>query len=358
MKILFYINILSDGGAERVISNLANFMQAHGHDVTVVNTFKTDKEYPLSAEIDHVYLEEEKSDASRIIRNISLITKLRKIIKSKNPDIAVSFMREPNWRLILSTFGLSVKTLVSQRVTPEHEDGTFPKSFILRYPLKKADGIVFQTEHARDYFDDSIKKHSRIILNPTKNEIYDISYTGERKNIVTAGRLSNIKNQLMLIEAFAKIAGTTEDNLLIYGEGELREKLQCRIDDLNMKDRIFLMGNSSKLHEEIKSAKVFVLSSNLEGLPNALMEAMAIGLPCISTDCLGGGARMVIEDGKNGFIVPVKDVDAMAEKLSYLLSLSPDERESFGKNAREAAENFKSDVVCRQWEDYMLELTK
>lgn len=358
MKILFYINIMSGGGAERVIANLANYMQCHGHDVTVVNTFPTDKEYHLSAGIDHVYLEDEKSTARRLIRNITLIKNLRKIIKTKNPDVAVSFMREPNWRLILSSFGLKVKRLVSQRVTPEHEDGRFPKSFILRYPLKKADGIVFQTDHARDYFDDSIKSHSRIILNPVNNEIYDISYTGERKNIVTAGRLSTIKNQLMLINAFAKIADTTEDNLLIYGEGDLRNNLQSRINELNMQDRIFLMGNSSKLHEEIKSAKIFVLSSNLEGLPNALMEAMAIGLPCISTDCLGGGARMVLDDGKNGFIVPVKDADAMAEKLSYVLSLSPDEREILGQRAKITANGFKADEVCKQWENYMEYLIK
>ncbi|MBE7016411.1 MAG: glycosyltransferase family 4 protein [Ruminococcaceae bacterium] len=358
MKILFYINIMSGGGAERVIANLANYMNDHGHSVTVVNTFPTDKEYPLISGVDHLYLENEKSTESRLIRNINLIKKLRRIIKAKNPDVAVSFMREPNWRLILSTFGLKVKKLVSQRVTPEHEDGRFPKSFILRYPLKKADGIVFQTDHARDYFDDSIKNHSRIILNPVKNGIYDISFSGERKNIVTAGRLSSIKNQLLLIDAFSKIANATDDNLLIYGEGDLRDMLQNRIEELNMKDRVFLMGNSSTLHDDIKSAKIFVLSSNLEGLPNALMEAMAIGLPCISTDCLGGGARMVIDDGKNGFIVPVKDVDAMAEKLSYVLSLSAEERDLIGTNARKSAESFKADVICKNWEDYMIELTK
>jgi glycosyltransferase involved in cell wall biosynthesis len=235
-------------------------------------------------------------------------------------------------------------------------DGGMLKAFALRFPLRKADGVVFQPNHAQQYFDKSITEHSKIILNPIKNDIYDIFYEGERKNIVTAGRLTSMKNQLMLIDAFSRISNLTDDNLLIYGQGNYYDILKNRINELKMDNRIFLMGNSDKLHEEIKSAKMFVLSSDLEGLPNALMEAMALGLPCISTDCQGGGARMVIENDENGFLVPVGDVDALAEKIKYLLSLSQEERDKIGKNARKSAENFKADVVCQKWESYIKEL--
>lgn len=358
MKVLFYVNILSGGGAERVIANLANNFYEKGHEIIVVNTFPTEKEYHLNKDIKHLYMESQKDCGNVLKKNITRIGKLRKILKKEKPDVAVAFMREPNWRLVIASKGLKVKTIVSLRVTPEHEDGKFPKNFMLRYPFKKADAVIFQTEHAQQYFDESIVKHSKIILNPIKNGIYDINYKGERKNIVTAGRLASTKNQLLLINAFSKVADTTEDKLLIYGEGECRQALQNRIDELRMNDKIILMGNSSNLHEEIKSAKVFVLSSDLEGLPNALMEAMALGLPCISTDCQGGGARMVIQDGKNGFIVPVGDTNALAEKIKYVLSLSDKERDEIGKSAKETAQGFRADVICKEWEEYIYSLLK
>ena len=274
MKVLFYVNILSGGGAERVIANLANNFHESGHEIIVVNTFPTEKEYHLNKDIKHLYMESQKDCGNVLKKNIMRIGKLRKILKKEKPDVAVAFMREPNWRLIMASKGLKVKTVVSLRVTPEHEDGVFPKNFVLRYPLKKADAVVFQTKHAQQYFDKSIINHSKIILNPIKNDIYDINYEGKRKNIVTAGRLAPIKNQLLLVDAFARIANVTDDKLLIYGEGDCRQILQNRIDELKMNDKIILMGNTANLHEEIKSARIFVLSSDLEGLPNALMEEM------------------------------------------------------------------------------------
>lgn len=358
MKVLLYINVLSGGGAERVLTNVANYFVSQGHETVVVNTFETPKEYPLEKQVKHIYLEKEDKKGNFLARNFERIKKLRRVLKEEKPDIAVSFMMEPNLRLVLASVGLKNKTLVSLRNAPESLETNFKQKILLRFPFFLADGVVFQTEHAHNYFGKRVKQQSRVIVNPVNSLFYGEPYVGERKNIVTAGRLCAQKNQLMLIDAFSKLTEETEDNLLIYGDGEYRELLQKRIDEAGMNDRIFLMGNESKLYEKMKSAKIFVLSSDFEGLPNALMEAMALGLPTISTDCDGGGAKMLLDHGKNGFLIPKGDTDALEKTMREVLSLTDEEREKIGACARETAEGFRYETIAKKWEDYAIELSQ
>lgn len=358
MKVLFYINILSGGGAERVLTNVANYFVSQGHETVVVNTFYTPNEYPLDKQAKHIYLETEEKAANFWVRNYQRIKKLRKVLKKEKPDVAISFMTEPNFRLIMASAGLKNKTLVSLRINPEYEDKGIRGKFFLRVPFQCADGVVFQTEHAHKYFGKRVERHSRVIVNPVNSLFYGEPYEGERKNIVTAGRLCAQKNQLMLIDAFSRLANETQDNLLIYGDGDYKELLQKRIDELGINDRIFLMGNESKLYEKLKSAKLFVFPSDFEGLPNALMEAMALGLPAISTDCDGGGARMLLDHGKNGYLIPKRDTDALEKIMREVLALSSEEREKIGAEARKTAEGFRYETIAKKWEDYALYLSK
>lgn len=352
MKVLFYINTLSDGGAERVLTNVANYFVSQGHETVVVNTFQTPNEYPLDEKATHLYLEKDEKASGFWARNYQRIKKLREVLKQEKPDVAISFMLEPNFRLTMASLGLRQKKMVSLRINPECEDKGIKGRFLLRFPFYCADGVVFQTEYAQNYFGAHIKKHSRVIVNPVNSLFYGEQYKEERKDIVTAGRLCERKNQRMLIDAFSKVADEVSDNVLIYGEGDSREMLQNRIDELGLKERVFLMGNEPKLYEKLKSAKLFVLPSDYEGLPNALMEAMALGIPAISTDCDGGGARMLIEHGKNGFLIPKRDTDALEKTMRKVLNLSDEERAKIGVKARETAEGFRYETVCQKWEDY------
>jgi glycosyltransferase involved in cell wall biosynthesis len=184
----------------------------------------------------------------------------------------------------------------------------------MKYLYKKADGFVFQTEDAAKYFEGIIKCDSKIIPNPINPKFIKEPYKGEReKNIVTVGRLESQKNQKMLIEAFGKIESKyPEYSLLIYGDGSKKEELQDLIKEKGLENKVILKGKIDDVENVIDKAKMFVLSSDYEGMPNALMEAMALGLPCISTDCPCGGPRYLMENGKSGLLVPVGNSDAMA----------------------------------------------
>lgn len=356
MKILFYINVLAGGGAERVITNLANYFNAKQYEVMVVNTFRMENEYKLDEGIKHFYLESKPTRAGMIRRNISRIKQLRKLLKELRPDVAISFMQEPNFRLIAASHNLDLKTVVSVRADPVQEGKNSIARLFLVWPLKRANAVVFQTKQAQQYFEPDIVARSRIILNPVNEKFYVSEFSGKRKDIVSVGRLCVQKNHKMLIEAFYAIAGGCLDNLLIYGDGPEREELQKIIEDKGMADRIFLKGNVGEIQTVIKSAKMFVLSSDSEGLPNALMEAMALGIPCIATDCPCGGPQMLIENGENGFLVPVGDVDALAMCMKKLLNLPEKESEAMGREAKKTSLGFKSAAICKKWEEYILSL--
>lgn len=352
MKILFYINAIHHGGAERVMVNLATALSECGHDCILVTSITESWEYKVGANVKRISLYAQNMPHSFIVRNINTTLKLRKVVREEKPDIVISFMAEPNFRAIIATLGTKSKSLVSVRNDPKKEYPTllFEVAAKMLYPF--ADGVVFQTVEAKEWFPKRIQKKSRIIFNQVDAIFFDTKFKKNRKGIVTTGRLVPQKNHELLIRAFAKISNNIEENLIIYGDGELDKTLKNLAENLGVGQRVFFPGATKNVQEVLSSAKVFVLSSNFEGMPNSLLEAMAIGLPCISTDCPCGGPRNVIEDGKNGILVPVDDVEAMANAIEYILN-SADKLEEMGTMAKRKAEIFKPNVVLAEWKDYI-----
>ena len=175
---------------------------------------------------------------------------------------------------------------------------------------------------------------------------------------MSCGRLEKQKRFDLLIDAFHHVCDAfPEYTLEIYGEGSMEETLQTQIDSLGMQDRIFLMGRSQDIPNAIKDASMFVLSSDFEGMPNALMEAMALGLPVISTDCGGGGARALIENGVDGLIVPCGDSETLAKAMHDLLA-DVQRMKVMGEQAKEKGMKFSADNVVSQWEKYFLSICK
>lgn len=351
-RVYFYINVLGGGGAERVITNLANMLAEDNYDVTMITSYEEEREYILTRNVRRLSLEDRDRQRSRIIRNLSRIFKLRKICKEEKPDILISFMEEPNFRAILATRGLPVKTLVSVRNDPNKEYAGKIGQFVGKVLLPMADGCVFQTSDAQKWFPERLQKKSRIIYNAVKEEFYQVERTPVRGEIVTCGRLTEQKNHRLLIDAFAEVQKIYPfATLKIYGEGVLREKLQNQIDSLNLNEKVFLMGATNDVAKALQTADLFVLSSDYEGMPNALMEAMAAGVPCISTDCPCGGPRELFGEDASDKLVPCNDSAQLAEAICCVFDGA-----EHNVVEKKHAEAFRPDRVNAMWEKYIMEI--
>ena len=359
MKILFCIGSLEKGGAERVISNLANTF-SQNEDIDIVTTIDR-VEYELNQKVKLHSLDEKNGNVG-ILNKLFRVKKLYKLIKKIKPNIIVTFLPEPSYRVLLLRKFIKLPIIVSVRNDPKIEYSTFKRKVLMKllYPL--ADGFVFQTEEAKDFFSKEIQTKSVIIPNPIKKEFLERKiYEGKRDNIiVSVGRLEEQKNHELLIDAFYKLNKEIKDyKLVIYGEGSLRAKLEKKIKELNMQDRILLPGIVDNVPEKIERAKLFTMSSNYEGMPNALMEAMALGLICVSTDCPCGGPRFLINDGVNGFLFELKNKCELAKIIKKILKeMSYDELKRIMKNARESTLNLREEKINNIWHNYIYEIIK
>lgn len=348
-KILFYINAINGGGAERVMVNLAKYFSENEYETVLVTSFQDTWEYPLGAKVRRLTLENEELKQSRIKRNLSRIKKIRSICKQEKPDVLVSFMAEPNFRAVAATRGLPVKLLVSVRNDPDREYSGKLGHFVGKYLLPMADGCVFQTGDAQKWFPKRLQKKSEIIYNAVKEEFYSVERKPIRGEIVTCGRLTEQKNHKLLINAFAKVQKAYPFAVLkIYGEGALREELQDQINALNLNEKVFLMGATNNVAKALETADLFVLSSDYEGMPNALMEAMAAGVPCISTDCPCGGPRELFAEELSDKLVQCGNAEQLAEKICKALEAAEN-----GMTEKKHAEIFKPDRVNQTWKNYI-----
>ena len=330
-------------------------MARRGHDAILVTSYPLREEYELGSAVKRINLEIKKIEQSKIKRNISRISKLRKICKTIRPDVCISFMQEPNFRMLCATRGLGIPTVVSVRNDPRREyAGTVGKA-VGRYLMPRAEGCVFQTKEAMSWFSPSLQNRSTVIPNPVGDRFFAVGPEREDSQLVVSiGRLEEQKNQALAIDAFGSIARKyPKARFEIYGEGELRTALEARISESGLSDRIALRSKTTDVAGVLSKAAIFVLSSDFEGMPNALQEALATGVACVSTDCPCGGPRSLIENGKNGVLVPVGDEDALAHALDELLG-DLSRRQALGQAAKKAAhELFSAQGVFDRWEDYL-----
>ena len=349
--LLFYINSLRRGGAERVLLQLAERFAGAGYRAVFVTSFRAEDEYPVPPTVERISIEDAQIPQSALKRNLSRISALRRLCIEYRPAALISFMAEPNFRAVLAARGLPVKTILSVRNAPEKEYFNSVFRFVARHILPRADGCVFQTEDAKSWFPERLQKKSTVIMNQVSQRFFDEVPSDTHRGVAAVGRLSPQKNHAMLIRAYAAL-GDVDEPLTIYGEGPLREELEALVKELGLEGRVFLPGQSADISRDIKGAKLFVLSSDYEGMPNVLLEAMALGLPCIATDCPCGGPASVIEDGVSGVLIPVGDEKALTEKLKLLLS-SDKTRVNLSQNAKIAAGAFRPEAVFRQWKEYV-----
>ena len=355
MKILFCIGGLTKGGAERVITNLSNYLVEKGNDVAIVVT-KADKiAYEISQKV-KIYELEEKQNI-QLMRQIRLIINLRKKFSDFNPDINISFLEVPTLRMLLlkifSIHSKKIPLIVSLRIDPNIAFSGIKGKILLKL-YKYANGFVFQTNDAQAFFNKDIKERSVVIANPVDNRFFKEYYSGlKEEKIVSVGRLTKQKNYPLLIEGFYEFQKKHNNyKLFIYGVGEEKDNLIQLVDKLNLKNKVIFKGNVDNIIDEIYNAKMFVMTSDYEGLSNALMEAMTLGVPCISTNSSGGGAKMLIKNEKNGILINVNDKKALIKKLNYLAD-NEDFNKKISYNSWVSMKKYDSKIINNKWLEYI-----
>lgn len=313
MRVAILTPSLGSGGAERVSSVLANGLTEQGDKVTVVCVYADNQDYPIHPEVGIISAVSDRKTALGFLdRNIQI----SKIIKKLEPDVVISFVLGD---AILTELH-HIPVVQTLRNDPWNDNIKVYHNILRKIAYILANKIIFQTAGAARYFPSEIANKGVILPNPIE---VDSMPTWHRnmgcKTIIAAGRLVPQKNYRLLIDAFHIFHKDHQDyKLKIFGEGPLKNEIKNQINYYRLTDSVELKGNSSQIFEQMAKASVFVLASDYEGVSNAMLEALCIGMPCVITDHSPGGAREYITDGYNGLLTEVRNAEMMAYKLSIL----------------------------------------
>lgn len=342
-KIMIFIPSLEYGGAERVTTYIVKFFLDQGHDIILITKHYGEKEYVLDIR------------AKRF--QISGIKGIRKCLKIQKPDLALVMFAPMAIYIIPALAGMNIPCIISERNDPKHFAGKKIVKILYQLCMKRANGLVFQTYDAMKYYEKKLKGKKCVIYNPLVLNGFPEPFDGRKRQvIINVGRLHYQKNQKLLINAFSHIHKKFSDySLEIYGEGEMKEKLENYVKSMELEDCVTFMGNHSDILNKEKDAEIFVLSSDFEGMPNALIEAMALGMPVVSTDCPCGGPRELIKDHINGSLVPVGDEKALVNAISELIENSK-LKKKYSSEAVKIRELLNADSILREWESFCLEI--
>lgn len=345
-KVLFVNSSLSGGGSERVMTLLANQFSKIGYDTEMIL---------LREGKDDTYIVDDKIKLVRctyrfknkLFKLFSRIIQLRKEIK-KN-DYIISFMSDINLCTIFSGLGLNKKIVVSERADPLYSGRSKFQFFLERKLYPKAHKVVLQTDYVKRYFTGKVLEKAVVIPNPISDNLPKKNLNKNNKIIVAAGRLIEQKNFKLLINAFYKFSLKNKDyKLLIYGEGCLREELENQVKKLDLENKVQLPGYVKNINDLMKECDIYVSTSNYEGISNSMLEAMAMGIPSICTDCPVGGARLAIVNNTNGILINVGNEEELIEALNKL-SIDKELYNNISKNSLKINETFSIDKIVEKW---------
>ena len=316
-KVMFIVYSGSCGGAERVVSRLSEYLTNKNYECSIV-IFSEKNDFFKNENIKVISLKLNRKSSLR--KFFSATRQLRKVMKKNKPDTIVSFLDYQNICVVLAHAFLSSKLIVSERNDPMKRSCFIRKLCNIFY--RRADRVVFQSEYSKSCYPKSIQKKGIIISNPLPCDMsIEYPYIGyDSDTIISVSRLSKQKNIPLLIEAMLNTHKVFPSlKLKIFGAGELKEEISNLINERNASDFITLEGFSTSVCEEISKSRLFVLSSDYEGVSNAMLEALAIGIPVISTRT-DGGATTYIHHKENGYLVEKGNVNELTQAMCELLS--------------------------------------
>lgn len=358
MHILLLTSSMSSGGAERVASTLANAWTARGDQVTLMPTFSGRGEcfYELSPEVRLIYLADLVSSRVRTWANqFARLRALRRFMAIERPDIIVSFLSNVNVAAVVASLGLGIPVIICERIDPFVMPTSHWLQIACRFTYPFANVLMVQTQAVATKYATSgwSLKRLRVIANPVSEQMLNIQHRisdTTMKRLLSIGRLDEQKQFDVLIKVFANLIQSHINwSLRIVGEGHLRTALQQQITELGLDARVELAGRLTTIDKELARADIFALTSKYEGFPNVLLEAMTVGLPCVSFDC-PSGPRELSMDGQVALLVPPNDEQALELALERLM-LDADLRQTLGSQARASVlERFSLEKILQQWD--------
>ncbi len=350
-SILFVLHRLYGGGSEKVVNILAQELSKK-YDITIAYYYDIDKQYDLDNKCLRIRLPfRDPDNRSVFYRMYSLIRQVRalkRIKRDRKADVSIAMLVGPCLVNILS--GGHCVNIGSERNNPKK--GNYLYYLASKIIYRCSDAVIFQSKAVQNLYGRAVRDKSLILKNPITVPVTADNVRAHR--IVTLGRLVPQKNHALLIRSFAAFHKKhPEYTLSIYGEDWLRETLQNQIDSLGLSGSVFLEGNHLNVHEKIRDAEMFVLSSDYEGFSNALLECMAMGIACISTKC--EGATDVIRHMENGLLTDIGDEKGLTDAM-IMLAEDPALRRKLEEQAAADLKAYEKGIVVKEWEETMLRL--
>lgn len=341
MKLIFISGTMMHGGAERVISILSSQL-VDNYEVDVLCYYSAPVFYDIDSRVKIIDITKDWNCANFT----SKARALRKYVQSQPNAVVIAFMMPFYIFSAISLLGNKTPFIAAERNDPNSASKL--RQILSRLLLLKYDVLVAQTQGAKAFFENKSHCDLRVIYNPVNPALLSVVHNDpEEMHFISLARLMPQKNQKLLISAFKKVLDIyPHSKLTIYGEGPLRDDLQYQIDKLGIQGNVSLPGTTNNIVEAFSDASVYVCSSDYEGMPNSVIEAMVCGMPTISTRVMG--SIDLIQDGENGLLVEIGNEEELANAMLKLIA-DKDMRRTFSNEARNIANLLDTDRIVKQW---------
>jgi GalNAc-alpha-(1->4)-GalNAc-alpha-(1->3)-diNAcBac-PP-undecaprenol alpha-1,4-N-acetyl-D-galactosaminyltransferase len=347
-SILIINNGLAGGGIERASTSFANYLSNNTYKVSVLALYKSEHFFELNDDISFIEPSFQRNEKAKFNYVLKMMKYIRSSVKRVRPDIILAYGEWTTPFVIIALLGINIPLFITERMSPILKM-TSIHSILRKLLYKKTDGIIVQTNYAKELMK-KITKSDNIIVIPNHVNIINPVLTSKKKRIITVGRLSPEKGHQFLIEAFAKIDDKSWE-LSIIGDGIERVKLEKLAHDLNVANKITFYGQLKDFALQMSESEIFVLPSLSEGFPNALIEAMAFPLACISSDCIAG-PRDIIENNVNGILVEPANVESLKDALNLLIE-NKSLRNRLANNAILVRDKYSFNKVAEEYINFM-----